>query len=447
VPHGAVDPDDRTLGEYVVLYSSLFQRRGWHKFVEGCRLPSDFATNVQALPHRAAHLLNHLRLRGVSVPLTTPPWSQAKLAAACARGSHKSATEYITFLQKEIIAMMQKGQWVLLPYHLVKHLPNLRLSPLGVVPQRDRRPRVIVDYTYSGVNDDTLCLAPPEAMQFGHALQRILQTILHADPRFGPVYLIKVDIADGFYRVWLNTNDIPKLGVIFPTLPHMEPLVAFPLALPMGWKESPPYFCATTETAVDLANRAAEHSYPPPHRLDALADTPPPPAHPAPAPPDPQRWKPVPEPPQRRQRRRGLAHKPVGKFDVFVDDAIGLVQGGRPRRTRLRRVLFASIDAVFRPLTADDGPHPQEPISTKKLSKGDGCWATRKVILGWLIDTVRQTIVLPPHRIERLMEILSLVPPQQKRISLLKWQKLLGELRSMLLGIPGAKVCSVTSKK
>jgi hypothetical protein len=171
--------------------------------------------------------------------LTTPPWSQAKLAAACARGSHKSATEYITFLQEEIIAMMQKGQWVLLPYHLVKHLPNLRLSPLGVVPQRDRRPRVIVDYTYSGVNDDTLCLAPPEAMQFGHALQRILQTILHADPRFGPVYLIKVDIADGFYRVWLNTNDIPKLGVIFPTLPHMEPLVAFPLALPMGWNHPP----------------------------------------------------------------------------------------------------------------------------------------------------------------------------------------------------------------
>jgi hypothetical protein len=85
-------------------------------------------------------------------------------------------------------------------------------------------------------------------------LKRILQGILHADPCFGPIYLIKVDIADGFYRVWLNTSDIPKLGVIFPTLRDTEPLVAFPLVLPMGWTESPPYFCATTETAVDLAN-------------------------------------------------------------------------------------------------------------------------------------------------------------------------------------------------
>jgi hypothetical protein len=78
--------------------------------------------------------------------------------------------------------MMQKGQWILLPYALVKDLPNLRLSPLGVVPQRDRRPRVIVDYTFNGINEDTIRLAPTEAMQFGRALERILQGILHADP-------------------------------------------------------------------------------------------------------------------------------------------------------------------------------------------------------------------------------------------------------------------------
>jgi hypothetical protein len=32
---------------------------------------------------------------------------------------------------------------------------------------------------------------------------------------------------------------------------------------------------------------------------------------------------------------------------------------------------------------------------SKKLLKGDGCWTTRKVVLGWLLDTVRQTIELP----------------------------------------------------
>jgi hypothetical protein len=169
-------------------------------------------------------------------------------------------------------------------------------------------------------------------MQFGRTLERILQAILHADPCFGPIYLIKADIADGFYRVWVNTSDIPKLGVIFPTLPDTEPLVAFPLVLPMGWMESPPYFCTTTETAVDLANREAERGQPAPHRLDALADTPPPPDATEQAQPGPiQVGTPVPEPSRPQHRRRGLNSKPLGAFDVFVDDAIGLAQGNTIR--------------------------------------------------------------------------------------------------------------------
>ena len=51
---------------------------------------------------------------------------------------------------------------------------------------------------------------------------------------------MKVDLSDGFYRVNLNIDDIPKLGVAFPTEPGQEPLIALPLVLPMGWKNSPP---------------------------------------------------------------------------------------------------------------------------------------------------------------------------------------------------------------
>jgi hypothetical protein len=129
---------------------------------------------------------------------------------------------------------MQKGQWILLPYELVKDLPNLRLSPLGVVAQCDCHPCVIINYTFNGVNEDTIRLASREAMQFGRALQGILETILNANPQYGPIHLIKVDIANGFYRVWVNSSDIPKLGVIFPTLPNSEPLVAFPPSPPYG---------------------------------------------------------------------------------------------------------------------------------------------------------------------------------------------------------------------
>jgi hypothetical protein len=73
-----------------------------------------------------------------------------------------------------------------------------------------------------------------EAMQFGWSLEQILHEILFANPAHGPVHMIKLDISDGFYQIGLNIDDIPKLGVVFPTLPGDKPLIAFPLVLPMG---------------------------------------------------------------------------------------------------------------------------------------------------------------------------------------------------------------------
>ena len=71
-------------------------------------------------------------------------------------------------------------------------------------------------------------------MQFGHALQRILQRMYDADPRRGPIYMMKVYIADSFYSVGLAPEDLPSLGVCLPPVPDGKTLVAFPLVLPMS---------------------------------------------------------------------------------------------------------------------------------------------------------------------------------------------------------------------
>ena len=52
--------------------------------------------------------------------------------------------------------------------------------------------------------------------------------------------------------------------------------MALPLALPMGWVESPPYFTAVTETACDLTNALLRSpAMLPSHPLEPLALTPP----------------------------------------------------------------------------------------------------------------------------------------------------------------------------
>ena len=104
------------------------------------------------------------------------------------------------------------------------------------------------------MNEHTQPVAPPEAMQFGHVLPRLLHRIRYADRRHGPVYQAKVDLADGFYRINLEVRTAPALAIILPHSPGESMLVAVPLALPMGWVESPPSFCSMTETIADVAN-------------------------------------------------------------------------------------------------------------------------------------------------------------------------------------------------
>ena len=117
----------------------------------------------------------------------------------------------------------------MLPLSAILKLPGVRLSPLGVVPQQDRRLRLIVDYTYSGVNQDTVKMAPPEAMQFGRALQRVITNIVHSDPKFRPCKLTKIDNADGFKRMRVRILDILKLGVVLPSATG-QPTLALPIS-------------------------------------------------------------------------------------------------------------------------------------------------------------------------------------------------------------------------
>ena len=97
--------------------------------------------------------------------------------------------------------------------------------------------------------------------------------------------------------------------------------------------------------------------------------------------------------------------------------------------------MLHAIDSIIRPLSPDDNPHRREPVSLKKLRQGDCSWSTLKVMLGWIIDTVSMTVHLPPHRAERLAEILASIPITQKRTSVRKWHNVLGELNSHIFRV------------
>ena len=105
----------------------------------------------------------------------------------------------------------------------------------------------------------------------------------------------------------------------------------------------------------------------------------------------------------------------------------------------VKRILFQALDKIFRPLDPSDIPARTEPASASKLEKGDATWTTSKVMLGWLVDTIAKMITLPPHRVERLRPILDSVKSSQRYVATDVWHKLLCELRSMVIALPGAK--------
>ena len=233
-------------------------------------------------------------------------------------------------------------------------------------------------------------------MQFGHALQQIFQ--YNADPHHGPIYMMKVDIADGFYRVGLATKDVPSLGVCLPPEPDGKTLIALLLVLLMVWVESPPQFCAVTETVADLANTALREKTQrlrTPHRLDKVSEST------------------VPGLDRPISGHVVITHNLVVEskgalayIDIFVDDFLGITQGNKAKQEEVKCTLLHSLDNVMRPLLPTDLPKRQDPASLKNMKQGDSTWATHKILLVWVIDSVRGTIHLPQHRVTRLTTML-----------------------------------------
>jgi hypothetical protein len=219
-------------------------------------------------------------------------------------------------------------------------------------------------------------------MRFGQTLRRIMTQIVRANPAFGPVKLGKYDLADGYYRIQMNAKQAMKPAFVLPPAHGDEQLMAIPLVLPMGWTESAPYFCATTEAVVDLINATIPTkatSTLPPRRLEQLITYSNGPGH-------------IPTPNTPRQLHGQFYDRPLANSEVYMDDIIGLYQpAAMPELTFIHHI-FHNIDRIFHPLDPTDPPYRIEPISTSKLLKGDGNLFTRKVIFGWILDTATYTL-------------------------------------------------------
>jgi hypothetical protein len=125
-------------------------------------------------------------------------------------------------------------------------------------------------------------------------------------------------------------------------------------------------------------------------------------------------------------------------FELFVDDFIGLVQATDEGILRHHtRALFHGIHSIFPPVSVT-GHSGEDPISQKKLDEGDGIWAVRKEILGWIFDGIARTIELPAKKVLTLETDITTIL-RHKGCTNKELQSVLGKLQHASLGIPGGR--------
>jgi hypothetical protein len=220
----------KELGEYIARDVELLQQLGWRHFVQQRRLLSDFS-DLCNVHHPAAHLLHHYKHWGAPVKFSTPPWTKSPINQALRRGPHKSCHENVDFLHIEFSDMIERGSGLFsllgspkislaFDYLLLVLYLNVINSPDGLVT------------TVSMMSMMTLFLLQPwRPCSLAMLLTASFMTFCLLTPPLGWFSLSK-DISNGFYCVELNIDDIPKLGLIFPTSDGEEPLFAFPLVRP-----------------------------------------------------------------------------------------------------------------------------------------------------------------------------------------------------------------------
>ena len=400
----------------------------------------------EVLEHPFGPVLLEYATKGCPVD-TSPEWTMEMLEAAIEYGTHPSADspEAAHYCREQTAEKVREGfAKMYLWEELKKNLPRgLKLSPIACIPHKSRSFRLILDLSkgvrivgidHPSVNDSSnKDTAPQEAMkELGAVLPRLIYAAATAPEAKGPILFAKFDIKDGYWRMNVEEGQEWNFAFVLPKLDPSEPTqIVVPSALQMGWSESPPYFCAATETTRDVADarRARPVGSLPKHPLEDLTIN-----------------------TDELERARQLMRLPdvnpedtaaqaqfASLLEVYIDDFCALAQ--TTDEATLRHFSSAILHSIYEtfPPPEETGQDPNDnPVSLKKLLNGEGVWAIRKEILGWVFDGAKRCIELPAGKADKLLAEL-------KRVSRLKaaprkdLEKLRGRLRHAALGIPGGR--------
>ncbi|KAL7533277.1 hypothetical protein ACHAWF_011989 [Thalassiosira exigua] len=342
-----------------------------------------------ALEHPAADILLEYATGGCPAQ-TGRQWTREMLEAAVEKGPHKSAMEpeAMAYIQQEVEAKEKRGQAKVFIWDVIKDdpPPEMKISPLAAIPHKSRAYRAILDLSFvlrlqnggviPSVNGTTTKSAPSGAIdQLGHALKRLIHAFAEAEDD-EKIFMAKWDIADGFWRLVSRPGEEWNFAYVLPQAEGEPVKIVVPTSLQMGWVESPTYFCAASETARDVIDQYVETPVGalPPHKFQQHSE-------------GTAEFEALPE---------GGAENPLRYMnEVYVDDFMSLaVATSKAQLRHVAAAVMTGIHDVFPPAEKDK----EDPISFKKLEKGESQFALQKELLGFDFDGEAHTLWLAEEK-------------------------------------------------
>ena len=389
-----------------------------------------------ALHHPAASTLSEYAMKGCPTN-TGANWTLEQMQNAIDRGPHISALvpDAMTQLDIEVKEKVANGQARIVYWNDIRHAPppQLKISPIAMVEHKSRPYRAILDLSFPvrlspsttvpSVNSTTMKTAPRAAIdQIGHVLPRIIHAFATVEDD-AKIFMAKWDIKDGFWRLDCEAGEEWNFAYVLPSLVATNDIqLIVPTSLQMGWIESPPYFCAASETARDVAALYAERPLGDDRYHSALPHTQ---TH--------EDYKALPT-----SHDRNAA--PIRYImEVYVDDFIDIVIP--VCQQDLDHIAIATMTGIHDVFPPSVSP-ATDPISEKKLLRGEGAWANVKEILGMTFDGTDKTIWLAAEKRDAVLLILKTwVRKVSKRIGIAfnEFRTVLSKLQHAFITVPAGR--------
>ncbi len=369
------------------------------------------------------------------------PWGPEVLEAAREAGPHKSAsTEEAVKLIWEDIEYQRDAGFVRIVAHadLFGGAPprELKISRVAVVPQDNRRDRIILNLSaevtvggsrrrkpsvHPSVNETTEDAADQRPVQkLGEVVPELLRYMHDTDCAW-EIEWQKIDLSDGFWRMIVQAGKEHNFVFQLPRRKgDVQDHYVVPSALQMGWKNSPAYFCKATDVTRSLVARllalSLERGITRPHEYDADA---------VPGSKQSPGWTPP--------------EDMTVELQVFVDDFMNGVAGHPLREDKaaqqlwVNRAAMHAIHSVF-PRPVETGHvGGKDSISAKKVAKGDATFSRRKELLGHTMDGspgADRTVGLSAEKVAKYTKAIDdALGSSAHRIGLRSYWRLLGRLQ------------------